>query len=141
MVFAPLVFAPAHRTPRPAPPFFVQHAVQHPVWCLLFRAWRWLVRATQRRILLDQEVLWGQHGLFAKVCDLVKKFPGGKKGESAYAREELRRLRPQLPSSSVLPFDPRVRLGDLDIEECKVRGKHHRGQSSDRWHRVFSCAW
>lgn len=82
--------------------------------------------ATQRRILLDQEVLWGQHGLFAKVCDLVKRFPGGKKGESAYAREELRRLAPQLPRSSVLPFDPRVRLGDLDIEECKVLTLHQR---------------
>ncbi len=82
--------------------------------------------ATQRRVLRDQEVLWGQHGLFARVCDAVKRFPGSKKAESAFAREELRRLQSQLPASSVLPFDSRVRLGDLDIEECKVMGSAKR---------------
>ena len=85
-----------------------------------------LCSATQLAILEQQGRLWGQHGLFVKVCDAVKKFPGGKKGETAFARDELRKLSSQLPTNTVLPFDPRVRLGELEIEECKVMGSAKR---------------
>lgn len=72
----------------------------------------------QLQLLKDQELMWGQTGLFVKVCDAVKKFGGSRK--TSFARDELSRLVPKLPLGTAMPFDPRIRLGELQVEECKV---------------------
>jgi hypothetical protein len=83
-------------------------------------------RSRQRQILSDQSVMWGHNGYFARVCDAVKRFSGGKRGETMFAREELSKIKPLLPQVSEVPFDCRVRLGELLVDECKVMGSAKR---------------
>lgn len=77
----------------------------------------------QKQLLAEQTVMWGPSGLLAGVCSKVKAFK--KEGNNKvrvreFVRAELAKIKPQLPVASPLPYDPRVRLGELEVEECKV---------------------
>jgi hypothetical protein len=74
--------------------------------------------AVQQQVLKDQDTMWGQNGLFVKVCEAVKRFHGGNRTQ--FLREELTKLLPLLPHNTALPYDPRVRLGELVVDSCKV---------------------
>ena len=69
-------------------------------------------------MLRDQQLLWGQQGLFVKVCEAVKRYHGSNRTQCA--REELARMKHLIPLNTALPFDPRIRIGELEIDKCKV---------------------
>lgn len=58
--------------------------------------------------------MWGQSGMFMRVAEAVKRYHGSNRTQ--FLRNELRKMAGSIPPNSVVPFDPRVRLGDIDIE-------------------------
>jgi phosphatidylinositol-4,5-bisphosphate 3-kinase len=69
---------------------------------------------------MEQDKLFSQHGVFAKIALRLQGVKGGKAKQKEVLREELERVNQTLPSSFQLPLDPQTEVGKLRVEECKV---------------------
>ena len=75
----------------------------------------------QRRLCELQQRLWSEEGMFAAVCRTVQAAKGkGKATLKSIMRRELEAIAAVLPDRHQLPIDPRIEVGLLKVEKCRV---------------------
>mmetsp|Transcript_3303 Transcript_3303/g.10356 ORF Transcript_3303/g.10356 Transcript_3303/m.10356 type:complete len:789 (-) Transcript_3303:69-2435(-) len=85
------------------------------------RAYLTLCTDAQRDLLLEQELMWAQDGVFAKIAGtVIANKKQGKKVLKETLHRELAKLNADLDITLRLPLDPRVEVGKLIVEKCKV---------------------
>merc|ERR1740130_1456299 len=77
--------------------------------------------APQRELCDMQNRLWAEDGIFAGICRKIQNNKGkGKAALKQLLHRELQSIRNTLPARHRLPIDPRLEVGRLVVDKCRV---------------------